>query len=215
MDKRTEIKWCDFYAAKDEMVEPTYVKFERWKAAGMAVKNIRCDNCGENVKLEKRCNGVEWKLNLTFEYTARDTPQQNSLVEVGFTTIGNCGRAMMISANISYEMRFVLFRKAYACAMQLDWLVLKTLDRVMKSRVEHWCGHLPQWSKALRTLKEAGVVKVKTKTTPKLANRGVTCMFTGYANAHTSGVYQMWDPVTNRVHVSCNVVWLKRMYYRQ
>ena len=128
VDERTEMKWSNFYATKDEMVEPTCVKFERWKEVGMTVKNIRCDNGGENVKLEKRCNGVEWKLTVTSEYTARDTPQQNSLVEVGFTTIGNCGRAMMISANISYEMRFVLFRKAYACATQLDWLVLKTLD---------------------------------------------------------------------------------------
>ena len=59
------------------------------------------------------------------------------------------------------------------------------------------------------------MVKVKTKTTPKLANRGITCMFTGYTNMHALGVYQMWDPVTNRVHVSCDVVWLKRMYYCQ
>ena len=88
---------------------------------------------------------------MTFEYTARDTPQQNSLVEVGFTTIGNRRRAMMIAANISYEMRLVLFHEAYACATQLDWLVLKTLDGVTKSRVEHCCGHLPQWSKVLCT----------------------------------------------------------------
>ena len=195
------------------MVEPTCKKFERWKSAGIPVKHVRCDNGGENVQLEKRCNGVDWKSNVAFEYTARDKPQQNSLMEVRFTTIGNCGRAMMIAANISYEMRFVLFCEAYACATQLDWLVPKMLDGVTKSRVEHWCGHLPQWSKALRTWGEAGVVKVKTKTTPKLANKGVTCMFTGYANAHVAGVYQMWDPATNRVHVSWDVVWLKRMYY--
>ena len=215
VDERTEMKWSDFYATKDEMVEPTCEKFERWKAAGMPVKNVRCDNGGENVKLEKRCNGVDWKLNVAFEYTARDTPQQNSIVEVGFTTIGNRGRAMMIAANIAYDMRFALYREAYTCATQLDWLVPKTLDGVTKSRVEHWCGHLPKWSKALRTWGEAGVVKVKNKTTPKLANRGVTCMFTGYANAHAEGVYRMWDPVTNRVHVSRDVVWLKRMLYRR
>ena len=103
-------------------------------------------------------------------------------------------------------MLFVLLCEVYACAMQLDWLVLKTLDGVTKARVEHWCGHLPQWSKALCIWGEAGVVKVQTKTTPKLANKGVTCMFTGYANAHAMGVYQMWDPVTNRIHISRDVV---------
>ena len=74
MDEKTEMKWLDFYLTKDEMVEPTCEKCERWKAAGMPVKNVRCDNGGENIKLEKRCNGVEWKLDVTFDYTVRDTP---------------------------------------------------------------------------------------------------------------------------------------------
>ena len=35
-----------------------------------------------------------------FELTARDTPQQNSLAEVGFATLANRGRAMMHRANL-------------------------------------------------------------------------------------------------------------------
>ena len=33
-----------------------------------------CDNAGENKKLEKRCGSADWKLDVKFEYTARDTP---------------------------------------------------------------------------------------------------------------------------------------------
>ena len=74
VDEQTEMKWSDFCSTNDEMIGPTCVKFERWKAAGMPVKNVRCDNGGENGKLEKQCNGVEWKLDVTAKYTARDTP---------------------------------------------------------------------------------------------------------------------------------------------
>ena len=80
------------------------------------------------------------------------------------------GRAMMIAANVPYAVRFVLYHEAYTCATQLDWLVVVEIDGVTKTRVEHWCGELPRWAKALRTWGEAGVVKVKATTTPKLAN---------------------------------------------
>ena len=108
------MKWTNFYDTKDKMVEPTCEMFHKWKREGKPEKSVRCDNAGENKKLEGHCKSVAWKLNVDFEWTAHTTPQQNSLVEVGFTTIGNLGREMMIAANISYAMRFILFKEAYA-----------------------------------------------------------------------------------------------------
>ena len=52
------------------------------------MKFIRCDNGGENVKLDSIAKIKDWKLNLEFEYTGRDTPQHNHMAEVGFATIG-------------------------------------------------------------------------------------------------------------------------------
>ena len=215
VDERTGMKWSEFHETKNGMVEPTCEKWYRWQQSGMPVKIVRCDNGGENKKLEKRSNSAMWKLDITFEYTARDTPQQNSLVEVGFTTIGNRARAMMIAANIVLPMRYRMYREAYTCATMLDWLVMVTLDGVTKSRVEHWCGELPKWAGRLRTWGEAGVVKVKTKTTPKQENRGITCMFVGYAMQHADGVYRMWYPVTAKIYTSRDVTWLRRMYYQR
>ena len=78
------------------MVEPTCEKLHKWKENGYNVTTIRCDNAGENVKLQKRSDSAAWKLNLTFEFTARDTPQQNHLAELAFATesfggTGICG----------------------------------------------------------------------------------------------------------------------------
>eukprot|EP00957_Ditylum_brightwellii_P139208 10610137-Ditylum_brightwellii.AAC.1 len=44
--------------------------------------------------------------------------------------------------------------------------------------------------------------------------RGITCMMSGYAVNNTDGVYRMWNPASNRVLVSQDVTWLKRMFFQ-
>ena len=112
VDERTEMKWSTFQSNKSDIVEPTCEEFRRWRQNGKPLGIVRCDNAGENKKLEQRLKIVTWKVEGDFEYTARSTPQKNSLVEVGISTIRNRACAMMIAANISYAMRYKLFRWA-------------------------------------------------------------------------------------------------------
>jgi hypothetical protein len=58
-------------------------------------------------------------------------------------------------------------------ATDLDGLIVTTIDHAVATRYEHWCGKLPKWTKHLKTWGEAGTVKTKTDTTPKLADRGI------------------------------------------
>ena len=155
-------KWSKFSATKDVMVEPTCEMLHKWKLQHKAVQEIRCDNGGENVALEKRSQSKDWKLNIKFEYTARDTPQQNSVVEKGFDTLYCRGRAMMNAANIPVRNRYRIFREAFKCATHLDNLTIIELDGKKATRYEHWGGSLPKFAKHLRTWGEAGVVKLKT-----------------------------------------------------
>ena len=53
-----------------------------WEQVGILIKKLRMDNAGENIALEKRLKSEAWKIPVEIEYTARDTPQQNSLAEV-------------------------------------------------------------------------------------------------------------------------------------
>jgi hypothetical protein len=68
----------------NNMIEPTCVKLAQWKASGKNIKMIRCNNASENIALEKRLKGSDWKSDIVFEYTGRDTPQRNCLAEVSF-----------------------------------------------------------------------------------------------------------------------------------
>jgi hypothetical protein len=51
--------------------------------------------------------------------------------------------------------------------------------------------------------------------TPKVKDRGIQCMFVGYALDHLGDMYQMWDLETGGVHVSRDIIWMKRMFYEK
>jgi hypothetical protein len=56
-------------------MEPTCILINKWIASGKNIKIIRCNNGGKNHALEKRIKSSDWKLNINFKYTGRDTPQ--------------------------------------------------------------------------------------------------------------------------------------------
>ena len=213
VDELTGLKFSDFFATKDGMVEPTCVKINLWKEKGLPVNTVRLDNAGENKLLQQRASSADWKLGLEFEFTARDTPQQNSIAEVAFRTIANKGRALMTAANLPEELRFRLFAEAFQAATLLDGLMVVTVDGATKTRYEHVFGKNPEFARYLRVWGEAGTVKTKTATTPKLSDRGIQCMFVGYALDHPGDCYIMYNPDSKRKLVSRDVIWLQRQYF--
>ena len=156
VDERTQLKFSDFFDTKNGMIEPTCVQLSKWKRSGKIVTHLRLDNAGENVKLKERCESSDWKLDIKFEFTARDTPQQNSLAEVSFATIANRGRALMWQANIPYEIRFRIWSEAMKTATLLDGLIPIEINGVVKSKYEHWAGKNPTFANKLRTWERLG-----------------------------------------------------------
>jgi len=213
VDEQTQLKFSDFYKSKNAMVEPTCEQFEKWRQAGHPVKFVRCDNAGENQLLEKRCKSKDWKLNINFEYTARNTPQQNHLAELGLAIIAKRGRALLHYANVPTNMRYKLFCKAFKTATLLDGLMVITLGGKTATRYIHKFGKNPDFANHLRTWGEAGTVTLKGTYPGKIADCGTQCMMVGYDLQHTGNTYHMWDPQTNRIHTSRDIIWLKRMFF--
>jgi hypothetical protein len=195
------------------MIEPTCAQLDRWKTSGHGVKSIRMDNAGENIALHDRSDSSDWKLGIKFEYTARNTPQQNHLAEQGFAHIAKLGRALMNHANVPLKWRFKLFVKAFKTATVLDGLQVITLDGIIDTRYKHWCGTNPKLVEHLCTWGEVRTVNLKEIGTPKIADRGIQCRMVGYSTDHTSDCYKMWDPVTGGVHKTRDIIWLKRMCF--
>jgi len=104
VDEKTGMKFSDFYKTKNQIGEPTAERFYSWKANGIPVTYLRMDNAGENKALQARVNSVDWKLNIKVEYTAPNTPQENSLAESGFRTLYCNGRAMAFAAHLPVKL---------------------------------------------------------------------------------------------------------------
>ena len=213
VDEITQLKFSAFFPTKAAMVESTCSQLSKWKQAGFPVQFIRMDNAGENKALEKAMNGSTWRLNITPEYTARNSPQQNHLAELGIALIGNKARAMMIASNIPMVVRYKLARKAIETATKLDGLTPITLGGVTLTRYEHAFGAIPAFAQHLRIWGEAGVVTLKHKIHSKLHNKGETCVMVGYANHHAGDVYEIWNPSTSGLYTTRDVRWLNRMFY--
>jgi hypothetical protein len=137
------------------------------------------------------CQRQWWKFAMKYELTGRDTHQHNHMAELVFANLVNKGIELMVRANIPLNKRYLLFREAFKTATYLYSLVVTTMGTKKATRHEHFYGTNPKWMKFLRTWGEAGTVKVKTKMTPKLADRGVHYMFIGYADDHDGNVYRM------------------------
>ena len=161
------------------MVEPTCEMFQMWKTLSREVRIVQCDNAGENFLLDQTANGRAWKLGIVFEYTGRDTPQRNSLAEVGFATIMARDRAMMSAANFTLKVRYRVVNECILMATILDGLTVTVIDGIAATRLEHRLGKVPRCLHNLRIFGESGVVKTRMVTTPKAADRGTKCMMVG------------------------------------
>jgi hypothetical protein len=134
VDERTGLKFSDFYDTKDGMVEPTCENLSKWMKAGKPVKFLRLDDAGENKKLQKRVQSKDWKLDIEFEYTARNTPQQNHRAELGFAVLANRGRTLIYRANVPATVRYLLFKEAFATVSLLDGFTVIAIDEKEASR---------------------------------------------------------------------------------
>jgi hypothetical protein len=96
---------------------------------------IRCNRAGENHSLEETLHSSQWKMPIEFENTARNTPQQNHLAEIGIYDICCRGRALMSRGNSPKKYCYHMFWLPTETACVLDWLTLVTIDGVMAVKI--------------------------------------------------------------------------------
>ena len=68
----------------------------------------------------------------------------------------------------------------------------------------------------LRTFEETGVVKDnKKKLYSKLEDKGIVCLFLGYAEDHPEDTYRMLNLETKKVIITRDVKWLNKTYNKR
>jgi hypothetical protein len=206
VDEATSMKWSFFLKSKDAQV-PLLVGFiKNLQEQGKKVKYIRCDNAGENISLQQSLDNEG--MNIKFEFTARETPQQNGKVERAFATLYGRMRAMMTAIEWDDGMKHKFWMEAAATATKLDTIMN---EKGEKSPYQQFYNESPLFEKHLRTFGEVGIMTLKPGSTikSKLGDRGIKCLFLGYAANHAGNVYRVLNLETKMVMISHDVKWLK------
>ena len=174
------------------------------------VKFIRCDNAGENKKLEGKYDAEG--LGIIFEYTATGTPQQNAYVERSFPTLMGRARAMMNFAGFTTEKRKQLWCEAANTATMLDNILVHEENSVPPYTIVF--GKDGNYAKHLRTFGEICVTAETSNKVEmtKIDTRGRLSMFMGYSTQHAGDLYMFLHLKTNRVIYSRDVQWLGKMW---
>jgi hypothetical protein len=68
---------------------------------------------------------------------------------LGFSTLGNKGRSLIVREKIPLKKGYLLFREAFKTATYLDSLVVTTVGTKKSTRHKHFYGINPTWMKFL------------------------------------------------------------------
>ena len=161
MDDRSGFLINRFLKKKSDLAKVGTTLIKRLKTENkITVDTIRCDNAGENKKMEEMC--IDQDLGVRFEYTAVGTPQQNGRVERKFATLYGRIRSMMIDAGIEEELRQKLWAEAANMAADLDNILVTTKNN--KNVYELFYNKpSPKLAFNLRRFGEVGYILKKTR----------------------------------------------------
>ena len=124
-DDYTDFLWSFFLKAKSELPDIMMKWIEQiQKETKIIIQKVRCDNSGENWKLQKLLQ-QHFYLDTRFEYTAPYTPQQNGKIERKFATLYGKIRSMLNWAKLPPQLRRRLWAQCANTATQLENIIVK------------------------------------------------------------------------------------------
>jgi hypothetical protein len=124
-DEFTGYIWSIFLKTKSDLPEimlTWLLQFQ--KDNSLTVKYIRCDNSGENIRLQSLLH-EDKALTVRFELTAPYTPEQNGMVERKYATLYGKVRAMLNWAKFPISLRQLLWAQCANHATHLENIICK------------------------------------------------------------------------------------------
>ncbi|CAM9890236.1 unnamed protein product, partial [Chrysoparadoxa australica] len=207
-DDYTRMKWSFFVPQKSDLnrVLDTFLTAARMKKT--PVRYIRLDNAGEQTspRFKNMCSnhGVE------LEYTPRNTPQYNGVVERGFATVRRKAVALLESAMLSKDLREKLWAEAASTATLLTNVCPTSANRDHHSPWKLYYGTRPRFMNHLQIFGHgAYVTATSDERGPKWGRRAVKAIMVGYAEQHPGDTYRFYVLNTARIIVSRDVRWTK------
>jgi hypothetical protein len=104
---------------------------------------------------------------------------------------------MLNGAGLEGELRDKIWVE---CVMSVTYLPnIMSTKSSFESPFELLHDEKPKLHDNLKMFGEVGVATTKERTQAELSNQGTTCMFVGYTEHHSRGVYRMINLTTNSI----------------
>ena len=212
VDHHTDFCWSFFLPRKSELVTKL-VHFLRSLLLVPHIsttRTIRCDNAGENIKLQSVL--IDNNIAVTFEFTAPGSPQFNGVVERKFQTLYARVRSMLNALDFPRELRSALWAEAANFATEIDNFIVTTTK--VKSSWNAFYGGESPYARHVRPFGSLAIVEdYRTRgMRGKLDDRGVLCAYLGPAKDHAADCYRFINFNTRAVIRSRDVTWLHQSY---
>ena len=211
-DEYTGYIWSRFLKAKSELPQEMFklIHFIK-KVFNIEIKNIRCDNSGENEAFKIMMDETKG-FNINFEFTAPYTPEMNGKIERKFATLYGKARSMLNAARLPHNLREGLWAQCAKTASQLENIIVSKEDDL--SPAEKFHGANPKWTKYLRTFGEVAILNDDQHRTikGKLTDHGYPAIFVGYPDHQPSDVYEFMKMSNRSIVRSRNICWLQQSY---
>ncbi|KAK2355926.1 putative mitochondrial protein [Trifolium repens] len=195
VDEFTRMIWLFTIKLKSEALSVfKNLKILIEKESEKSIKILRTDGGGEYTSkdFEDFCKDE----GITHEVTPPYTPQHNGLAERRNRTVLNMARSMIKQKSLPHKFWGEAVTTA---AYILNKCPTKKLRMVPE---EAWCGRKPS-VKHLRVFGSLCYKHVPDARRTKLKDKSEIMILIGY---HPTGAYKLLDPMTNKVHISRDVI---------
>ena len=140
VDEYSDMCWSAFLNTKSDLPKRMLELVKRLKTLQqITVKNIRCDDAGENKKFQQLCEATG--LDINFEFTGPGSPQFNGPVERKFATLYGKVRAMLNAANLPKEIRDGIWAEAASTASYIENALVSVNKTVPAYQLLHQKEH--------------------------------------------------------------------------
>ncbi|CAM9889349.1 unnamed protein product, partial [Chrysoparadoxa australica] len=205
-DDYTRMKWSFFVRQKSDLHGTLDTFLTAAAAKKTPVRFIRLDNAGEQTSplFRNMCS----KHGVELEYTPRNTPQYNGVVERGFATVRRKAVALLETAGLSENLHKKLWAEAASTATLLTNISPTAANKDHQNPWKLYYGTKPRFMDHLQTFGHGAYVTATShERGPKWGQRAVKAIMVGYAEQHPGDTYRFYVLDTARIIVSRDVRW--------
>jgi hypothetical protein len=208
VDEFSNKSFDKYIKTKDQLPEEVRKLLTMLFGKGYEVKFLRCDNGGENISPELKgiCEGGLGNGRFVqIEYTSRDTPQHNGIVERRFATDGQRALAMMLDRNWSEATRHRMWCEATNLASQVNNNLIRPDTKKSPNMIFQQKQDLFFDYEKMQPFGRIGYVAKRLKFQKKFTPKAFPMSFIGYPENHASDNYKMYNHVTRQAVITRDI----------